>query len=266
VAYGRPITKRDKAERNVGKVAVLGAGYQMGGAAMARQMLQKGVEFSCTQAEAMGVDWQDYAHRRAEELSVVVASGMSRDDIAAHYAVSQRLIDVYREQNQDIVKFWARGEELIAAMCRGDIVKFGPGEVFETRHNAVLLPSGRMLQYKGLRAAVEEDKWGRLRTQYSYMGGAVGKEVKSLYGGKLTENLVQAFCRDIVAVQAVELRWRHGYKIVTTTHDEIVIVTPQAKAEEARRNMVEVMSLTPSWCRGMPVNAEAHSGDNYGQC
>ncbi|NTW88712.1 MAG: hypothetical protein HGB26_06220 [Desulfobulbaceae bacterium] len=72
------------------------------------------------------------------------------------------------------------------------------------------------------------------------------------YGPKLTENVVQAVARDILAHSMVALD-AAGYPIVLHVHDEIVaeVPTDHGSVEEFE----EIMGRMPEWAAGWPVRA-----------
>lgn len=72
------------------------------------------------------------------------------------------------------------------------------------------------------------------------------------YGGKLTENVVQAVAYDILAYAIINLR-RAGYPIVLHVHDEIVaeIIKTWGSIEEFER----IMGQLPEWATGWPLKA-----------
>jgi len=85
-----------------------------------------------------------------------------------------------------------------------------------------------------------------------------------VYGGKTTENIVQALARIVVADQMVAIGMRH--KVVLQVHDEVVIMCDEAEAPAAQTFMEQVMSMPPQWAADLPVACEAGSGPNYGEC
>lgn len=269
VAYGRKVDRKknpdDEVPGFVGKVCVLGLGYGMGWRKLAATLLAGAmggppVKFTKADAEKLAVDTEAFATKFQDALEEF-PSRLGFDELAIHCAVSKLLVDRYRGKNDRIAECWDNASEVIKMMDSPASVgvRFGPGDAFKVERHAILRPSGLRLHYPGLS---DRDDDG----SYTYMGGGAGKEVTKIYGGLLTENMVQAFCRDIVAEQAAFLRWNYGYRIVTTTHDEVVICVPEAEGEEAMKRMVEVMRLSPAWCSTLPLNAEAGLAKRYGEC
>ena len=82
--------------------------------------------------------------------------------------------------------------------------------------------------------------------------GAIGWVRMPTYGGKLTENVVQATARDILAHAIISLE-RAGYPVVLHVHDEIVVEVPEGhgSVEEVERTM----SSVPDWAEGWPIKA-----------
>lgn len=124
------------------------------------------------------------------------------------------------------------------------------------------LPSGRLLSYCDPQAEIYTDQWHRDHEIITYMGvNPLNKkwERLSTYGGKLTENIVQAISRDILADAMATLDML-GYKIVLHIHDEIVIEAEEGSSIE---EVEEVMSITPHWAPGCPVEAKGWVGERY---
>jgi len=75
------------------------------------------------------------------------------------------------------------------------------------------------------------------------------------------ENLTQALARDIVFEQMLKIDER--YRVVSSTHDEVLIVAKTEEAEEALAWCVEIMSTSPEWAPDLPVSAEGGYAKAY---
>ena len=75
------------------------------------------------------------------------------------------------------------------------------------------------------------------------------------YGAKLTENIVQATARDLLAQAMLRLR-ASGYEIVMHVHDEAVCEVPEG--ESSVEEICRIMSEVPSWAAGLPLNADGY--------
>ena len=73
------------------------------------------------------------------------------------------------------------------------------------------------------------------------------------YGGKLVENITQAAARDCLA-EAVERLEAAGYPVVFHIHDEVVVDAPEGR--QSLERVEEIMSRTPAWAPGLPLNAD----------
>lgn len=275
--YGRKIDRKKNKEDAIpgflGKTCILGLGYAMGWSKFSLTLLAGAmggppVQFTHKDAASMLVDVESFKAKHPGRLKRLV-SRLFPEDLAAHCAVSARLIKLYRDKNYAIADFWKRGDELISSMVNGVQRPLGPGGVFKIERGAILRPGGLRLIYPGLKKRLvkrENEETGELeeREVFGYLGGR--GQVKYVHGGLLLENITQAFCRDIIALQASRLRWEYGLKIVTTTHDEIVTCVPEKEGDAALKIMVEVMRTPPDWCRGLPLNAEGGFAKSYGDC
>lgn len=117
------------------------------------------------------------------------------------------------------------------------------------------LPSGRMLNYHRPRLIPSTAPHGNPILSLTYEGWASVRnrwERMDTYGGKLTENIVQAVARDILAYSMVNLD-KAGYPLVLHVHDEPVAEVPEGtgSVEEFER----VMAIMPDWCADWPVRA-----------
>ena len=85
----------------------------------------------------------------------------------------------------------------------------------------------------------------------------------STYGGKMTENIVQAIARDCLA-EAIERLEAAGFPIVFHVHDEVVIdIQPFADNETMLNSVVQIMRQPPAWGQDIPLNADGWVGDFF---
>ena len=86
-----------------------------------------------------------------------------------------------------------------------------------------------------------------------------GWKVRHFYGGKITENIVQATARDIFA-EGLRKVHEKGWSAPFHVHDEVILdVDKSVTVEEA----VATLSYQPEWAVGCPVGVDAHETDHY---
>ena len=230
---GRPIFKTDEYERQVwGKVPVLACGYQGGVGAL-----------------------QNYAAIYGVNIS---------DQMA------QEVVDGYRTANWPVKEFWYEAER-----CAVEAVRRGRGRPAVTMANGKIkwkvlgaflhcrLPNGRLLSYFRPRLEMDEN-FGKPKvvfTGYATYKPGLWTNV-STYGGKLTENIVQAICRDIMA-EAMLRAEDAGYKIILTVHDEIVAEVLKGEGDFAE--FKRLLSVVPEWADGFPIVADGWRRERYGK-
>jgi len=88
------------------------------------------------------------------------------------------------------------------------------------------------------------------------VGGA--KQVR-VYGGSLTENMIQATGRDVFAEAVLRLE-DAGYVPVLSIHDEIVLEVPIGTDPQAVEN---IMAAPVPWLPGLTLEAEAQVLTHY---
>lgn len=165
----------------------------------------------------------------------------------------QPLVDAWRAANPNIVDLWAQ----INAAAIDTISTHQPtrvGSLTFTVESGIFfieLPSGRRLAY--VKPRLGENRFGG--TSILYDGTSTGRKWGTLetYGGKLTENIVQAIARDLL-VYGMHQVARAGHRIVMHVHDEIVIETTTASVEE----ICDLMATVPDWAAGMPLAADGY--------
>ena len=85
-----------------------------------------------------------------------------------------------------------------------------------------------------------------------------------IYGGKVVENICQAFARCIIGEQLIDITKK--YRAVLTVHDSIVCCVPSDEIEEAQAYIETCMRKSPKWAEGLPLDCESFTGNSYGEC
>lgn len=239
VLFGRPINKHDDPlERFIGKVCVLGLGYGMGH-----------VKFRNT-------------------LAVGALGG---PPVFFSEEESRNAVNTYRSRNAMIRAYWQQADQAIIDMYLGNSRQWGPLTIHK---NCLVLPNGMALQYPGLRPK-EPSEDGTQHGGWEYWNG---KFWTNIYGGKLTENIVQALARIALFRQMLDVN--HVFepldgRVVLNVHDEIIAVGPSygairygfdakqeeiwLRADEARAlfdQMMQVMRVPPQWAPDLPLDSE----------
>lgn len=186
------------------------------------------------------------------------------------------ILSKWREANKKVVSLW-KSLENAAKKC----ISTRTAQVFEIdalasvtfRYESgamtIQLPSGRKLFYPSARLGSRtiQGANGDFDVQdISYFGQdqTTGKWVKlHTYGGKLTENIIQAISRDLLA-NAIFKVFDLGYNIVLHVHDEIAAEIPKDGEEEtALQQMIDAMCTAPEWAANIPLRAAGYITEYY---
>lgn len=169
----------------------------------------------------------------------------------------ERIIDIYRNSNPKIKRLWYEGDLCIESMHANKSRWFGrEGVALIEGKNGVKLPSGLYVSYPQLHRTVD------LNTQRQKWAYKDDTGVVDIYGGKFTENIVQALARIIVMSQL--LRISKKLKVALTVHDSIIALARENERDEARAYVESCMRWLPAWAQGLPINCESKWGYNYG--
>lgn len=121
----------------------------------------------------------------------------------------------------------------------------------------ITLPSGRRLAYHNPRLATSRRNADELEISYMTWNsnpkyGPMGWVRMETYGGRLTENVVQAVAHDILRHAIINLR-AAGYPTVLHVYDEIVAEIPAGTGSVEQ--FEAIMATLPPWAAGWPVRA-----------
>lgn len=188
----------------------------------------------------------------------------NRVNLAATGADPQAIVDAYRELHSEIVRFWYACEGAFRAAARGrgacvDRFDFAPSD--DGRDVAIFLPSGRPVVYPEIRVGADGELTYLSCDPKKFADGEQYRD--HLYGGKIVENVIQAFCRDLLASAWVRAE-AAGLPVVLTVHDEIVVdVATPGKVRDASEALHQIMLDLPEWAADFPIGASGHTGRRY---
>lgn len=178
----------------------------------------------------------------------------------------KEIVNLWRDSNPHIVKMWAIIEKAaMTAIKTGQSVTVHRGIVVSRQWGmlTITLPSGRTICYPRAEVGTERnDGWRGDHDIIEYEG--VNQTTKKwgkvrTYGGKLTENIVQAVARDILGIVILRAK-AAGLNIVFHIHDEIIV---EAEPGQTLQEVEALFSKPIDWCRDLPLKGAGYTTPYY---
>lgn len=265
--FGIPgLTKESHPDlRQSAKSALLGAGYRLGWASFAAQLLvgflgAPPVRYDRAFMKQLGIGKeavQAFMYGRAGEERITrmleIARTCTDEELLIHCVCAKAIIDTYRGTAEAVVEHWKFLETALTESIVGGEVIEHCGMTFCA--GRIILPNGMPLKYDSIE--VEKDEKGR--PQYTYQEG---KKRKKLHSGILAENTVSGSAR--IVMSDGMLRVQKRYKPLLTVHDEGGYLVPEEEAEEAKAWIREQMCVPPAWLPNVPLAADVGFHRRYG--
>lgn len=199
--------------------------------------------------------------------SVGALKNMGADKMGLSDEELSEIVERWRAASPRIKDLWY-GLEQAALFAVRECVPVGVRGLILTREGdyangldflTVQLPSGRKLYYP--QPTIADNDFGKPAVHYMGTNGDSKKWTRlSTYGGKLTENIVQAIARDCLAVMLERLE-NAGFQTVMHIHDEAVVDCPTDRADLAA--LCDLMKQPIPWAEGLVLNADGFVGDYY---
>jgi len=172
----------------------------------------------------------------------------------------RRVVKIYREANANIDKLWRTCQAMLVDMSHGNYGTFGPRGIVKYGSDSgnawTILPSGLNMRYDDL-------SWTQgtkgIEFDYKTRNGRT-----RIYGGKVVENICQAYARCIIGDQLINITKK--YRAVLTVHDSVICCVPIDEAKEAQAYIEACMRNTPEWAEGLPLDCESGIAKAYGDC
>lgn len=177
--------------------------------------------------------------------------GMSEKDM-------QDTVDRWRRSSPRIKNFWYTLGHAFESAIQGETVTMDRNMMCFRHGNQVYirLPSGRNIAYVNPRI-----KEGRI--EFDGLNQTTRKwEAVTTWGGKLTENVVQAIARDCLA-ETFQRCDKAGIPIVMHVHDEIICEVPTAQKEEIYKEILDIMATPIEWAPGLVLKGDGFTSSYY---
>lgn len=221
--YRVPVEKIVDSQRQLGKTAILGAGFGLGAVRFREQCLSYGINID-------------------EKLAKLA-------------------IDSYRESHPKVTQLWWACDKAFKSAIQNKGMFFTVGKlkfIFEGDYLRMKLPSGRSLWYYKPSVTPNTDRPGQFEAQYltSFHGKLVTERT---YGGHVVQAATQATARDIMVESMLRLS-KVGLVPTLSVHDEIIIDCPDStRYAEFQR----VMETPPAWGLDIPLKVGAWRGKRF---
>ena len=172
------------------------------------------------------------------------------------------LVANWRRANPHIVKFWSLVEAAAKTAIKEKRLIKTKWLKFSYEDNVLFieLPSGRKIAYWNAHIGI-----GPKGQEDSILYGGVNQDTKQwvdnveTYGGKLTENIVQAVARDCLSVAMTRVSEK-GHEIVMHVHDEMIIDAP---LEVTNQEITDIMGQPIEWASGLPLKGDTYDTPFY---
>jgi hypothetical protein len=230
---GGKLKDEDPAKYSLAKARVLSLGYQAG--------WEKLIAMAWTNAGLdITVDDPEF------ETQVNPLTGEEKQ-IDGYGYVSRQTVKDFRASNPKICDTWKMLDGQFKGSVGGDFLMH--------------LPSGRTMRYEKVRceARLRPNKETGKPERSSVFTADVGGERVIFYGGKLTENLIQATARDVFGHHLLGID-DAGLDTLFGVHDEAVL---EVDKDVEARDVEHLMSKCPEWLEGCPIGAEAKEIPHY---
>lgn len=180
-----------------------------------------------------------------------MSTARAMGNVKVELSEAHNTVNTYRAVYPAIPRCWKVLDAVLSRMALGASGELG---CLKYSRNAILRPNGMSLLYPNL-----EMENGQVA--YTY-----GPMIRTLWGGKLLENIIQALARDIVMENMLRIHRELGLRPALQVHDELDYIVPESAAEDYAAGIREIMTAPPDWMPELPVDVEIHWGPTFGDC
>jgi DNA polymerase len=186
-----------------------------------------------------GMGWKKF------QLTIKASAGISiTDDEAA------RIVREYRNTYMHIPNLWDTMSFILQCMANGTAGRLSPIG-YAKEH--IRLPNGMCIHYPDMQVIARGYK-------FNFKG-----KFREIWGGALTENIIQALARIVISNAELQLA-RRGLHAVLQVHDELVYCVLDRHVDRVTKALQLALTATVPWMPDLPVACEINTGRNFGEC
>jgi len=178
---------------------------------------------------------------------------LRKDDVKITEQTARDYVDMYRFTYHQIPTLWGNCGKMMDILAHGGTAQLGPCRV---EHQKIILPNGMAIQYNNMRY-IQTKKYTGWVYDYAGMG-------RTLWGGKIVENIIQSLARIVVMDQMCQIKKEIGIRPALQAHDELVYVLPIPEIPYYMQEVLKIMKQAPGFAPDLPIDAEAAWGATYG--
>lgn len=183
---------------------------------------------------------------------------------------SKKAVESYRKTHFRVEELWYEYQEAMTTALKEQTTTFAGKCEFSykvdrrrrTQFLWVTLPSGRKLAYANPEIIKYETEFG-VKTGLQYWGVKNQKQwlPERTWGGKITENIVQATARDLMAPAMLRCE-NAGYTALLNVHDEMI--TEKKIGEGSVEEFIKIICKRPKWADdNLVIEAKGWKGPRY---
>lgn len=155
------------------------------------------------------------------------------------------IVGKYRTTYNNIALLWNRLQDMLQMTLHHENWGMNYGPFFTVERNGFRLPNGMSLSYE----ALSPEATGG----FSYMSRGSREYT---YGGRITENLIQALSRIVITDSMLRLQKKIDGRVALTVHDEVIIIAANTNPDATMQMIINDLCIAPEWAPDLPLAAE----------
>jgi DNA polymerase len=183
--------------------------------------------------------------------------------------MAKNAVDNYRKSYSRVKLLWAACEAAAIDAVQNPGTGYAAGKKIKMKVAKgalwMCLPSGRLICWQRPELELLTTPWGQEKlsvTVHSQNTYTRQWSRNALIGSSIFQSAVQGTARDFLASAMLNLEL-HGYEIINSIHDEVLLLVDEDGAKEALDDVIMLMTTSPKWASDFPLAAEGWVGNRY---